>query len=54
MVSSADSEQCSLQLLFNLEKVRSEAALLCGISREVFMTTDTISVRVMQRTSSRP
>ena len=47
-MSSANSEQCFLPILFPLEKVRSEAALLCDISREIFMTDDTIAVRVLK------
>ena len=45
IVSSANSEQCSLPISFSLEKDRSDAALLSGISR--FMTADTISVRIL-------
>ena len=45
MVSSANySEQCSLPAVLPLENVSSGAALLCGISREIFVTVDTISV----------
>ena len=33
-----NSEQCSLPILFSLEKVRSEAALLCGIRMDICMT----------------
>ena len=48
MVSSANSEQCLLPILFPLENFPSDAALLYGIGIESFMTADTISVRVLQ------
>ena len=47
IVSTGKFEQCSLPVLFPWEKVRSDAVLLCGISREIFMTADIISVRVL-------
>ena len=46
IVFNANSEHGSLPILFLLEKVCYDADLLCGISREIFMTADTISVRV--------
>ncbi len=48
VLSSANAEQCSLPILFPMEKVRSGETLLCSIILEIFMTADTISVRVLK------
>ena len=34
IVYNANSEQCSFPILFPMEGVRSDAALLCGIGRD--------------------
>ena len=47
IVSSTNSEQGFWPILFHLQKVRSDAVLLRGISRDIFMTADTVSLRVL-------